>query len=100
MSIRVEPDGIEENENRRDRAPLSRSSALTSEGERIRLPADVRARFLTTGRIYLGFSSCAIKDHVRGEITGEAMYRCLTFGHVSLDLPGRHIAGTAQEIMR
>ena len=35
MSIRVKPDGIvEENENRRDRAPLSRrSSALTGEEE-------------------------------------------------------------------
>jgi len=47
----------------------------------LEVPADVRARLLTGRRIYLGFSSCAIRDHIRVR----HCYRCLTFGHVSTD---------------
>jgi len=45
----------------------------------LEVPANVRARFLTTSRIYFGFSSCAVRDHVRVR----HCYKCLTFGHVS-----------------
>jgi len=31
----------------------------------VEVPPNVRAKLLSTSRIYLGFSSCAVKDHVR-----------------------------------
>jgi len=41
----------------------------------------VRAKLFSTSRIYLGFSSCAVKDHVRVR----HCYKCLAFGHLSAE---------------
>jgi len=32
----------------------------------VEVPPNVRAKLLSTSRIYLGFSSCAVKNHVTG----------------------------------
>jgi len=47
----------------------------------IEVPPNVRAKLFSTSRIYLGFSSCAVKDHVRVR----HCYKCLAFGHLSAE---------------
>ncbi|EFN65037.1 hypothetical protein EAG_01181, partial [Camponotus floridanus] len=42
---------------------------------------DLRIRILNQARIYLGWSSCRVADHV--QIL--QCYRCLSFGHIAKD---------------
>lgn len=50
----------------------------------LEVPPDVRTKLLAVSRIYLGFSSCSFKDHVKVK----QCYRCLAFGHLAKDCTG------------
>jgi len=60
----------------------------------VEIPPDVRAKLQSAFRIYLGFSSCVFKDHVRIR----HCYKCLALGHLSSDCTGDlhcgHCGGT------
>lgn len=45
----------------------------------IEVPPDVRGKLLRQGRIYLGWSSCRVMDHLRIL----QCFRCLGFGHIA-----------------
>jgi len=47
-------------------------------------PPVARTKFMSASRIYLGFSSCAFKDHVRVR----HCYKCLAFGYFATDCAG------------
>jgi len=59
----------------------------------VEVPPDVRAKLQSASRIYLGFSSCLFKDHVRVR----HCYKCLAFGHLSSDCTGAPHCGHCSE---
>lgn len=59
----------------------------------LEVPPDIRTKLNSWSKIYLGFSSCFFRDHVKVK----QCYKCLAFGHLAKDCSGNarcgHCAG-------
>lgn len=55
----------------------------------IETDADVRARLILTGRVYLGYESCRISDHLQVK----QCFKCLKFGHITSECKNSEACG-------